>query len=381
MTNEPERRYLMPFILKDLAKKMVFLSGPRQVGKTTLALRLLGGDESHPAYFNWDNPGDQQRFLNQEFPAAQKLLIFDEIHKYARWRNYLKGLYDKTRSTRQYLVTGSARLDLFRRGGDALTGRYHFYHLHPLSLAEVDPLFHPEAVQSLLRFGGFPEPFFEQSDQNHRRWQLERHQQVLREDLRDLERVMEISLISLLADRLPALVGSPLSLNALREDLQVAHGTVRHWLAILERLYVFFRISPFGAPRIRAVKKEQKAYLWDWSAVLETGPRFENMVACQLLKYCHFVENTEGHRMELRYIRDTDKREIDFLVLKDGRPVFAVECQVKEDPLPPSLFYFAERLKIPKFYLVHLGTKDYAQATIPLRVLPFHIFVKEMELP
>lgn len=380
MTTALKNRYLTPHVQADLEEKIVLLSGPRQVGKTTLALGLLGGGESHPAYFNWDFEEDQRKLLQLEFPPGQKLLVLDEIHKYRRWRNWLKGLYDKTKSRFQYLVTGSARLDLYRQGGDALTGRTHFYRLHPFSLREIDPDCLPSTVEGLLQFGGFPEPFLSQSVTRHRRWARERRHQVLREDLRDLEKVEEVALLSRLVERLPDLIGSPLSINALREDLQVAHRTVQRWLAILERLFVIFRIAPFGSPRIRAVKKEQKGYLWDWSEVEAPGPRFENLVACQLLKYCDFLEDTEGHPMELRYLRDIDKREVDFVVLKKGKPLFAVECQLQDSPLSGSIAYFAERTPIPKFYVVHRSQKDYQHATLPLRVCPFQIFVKELGL-
>lgn len=378
MTKE---RYLAPFIRKDLKEKIVLLSGPRQVGKTTLALKILKGNEDHPAYFNWDYEADQRRLLNGEFPAGQTLLVLDEIHKYSRWRNWLKGLYDKTKSKRQYLVTGSARLDLYRRGGDALTGRTHSYRLHPFSLKETDPQLSASCLQDLLEFGGFPEPFMAHSATHHRRWQNERMHQVLREDLRDLERVEDVVLLSRLVERLPDLVGSPLSVNALREDLQVAHRTVQNWLMILERLFILFRIPPLGGPRIRAVKKEQKAYLWDWSMVKEPGPRFENLVASHLLKYCDFIEETEGFPMELRYLRDTDGREVDFVVLKEGKPLFAVECHLKETAMGRVLPYFAGRTPIPRFYLVHLSAPDYEHATLPIRVCPFQAFVKEQRLP
>ena len=374
-------RYLTPFIRKDLEEKMVLLSGPRQVGKTTLALRLLGGDETNPAYYNWDYPDDQKKPLNLEFPSGATRIVLDEIHKYKRWRNWLKGVYDKTKSHREYLVTGSARLDLYKRGGDALTGRYHSYILHPLSLREADSACSPSTVEPLLQFSGFPEPFFAQSEIGYRRWHRERTQQVLRDDLKDLERVEETVLIAQLAERLPDLIGSPLSINALREDLQVAHQTVQKWLVILEKLFVLFRVSPFGSAKIRAVKKEQKAYLWDWASVPDEGARFENMVASQLLKYCQLLEDTEGHNMELRYIRDTDKREIDFVVVQNGKPQFAVECQRSDKSVSPFIGYFAERLKIPRFYVVHLGQKDYAHAALPLRVLPFHKLVWELRLP
>lgn len=381
MARGTAERYITASVRSDLREKMVFVSGPRQVGKTTMALQILGRGEEDAAYFDWDDAGDQVRIIKQEFPAGRKLLVFDEIHKYRRWRNWLKGLYDKTRSKRRYLVTGSARLDLYRRGGDALTGRYHSYRLHPFSLREMDRGGGSQVTETLMRFGGFPEPLFAQSERRWRRWQVERARQVLRDDLRDLERVEEVVLVTRLAERIPDLIGSPLSVNALREDLQVAHQTVQNWLNILERLFVLFRIAPFGDPRIRAVKKEMKAYLWDWSAVPDTGNRFENLVACQLLKYCHFLEDVEGYPMELRYIRDTDRREVDFVVIKEGRPLFAVECKLSDAVVPSAIPYFAERLRIPQYYLVHMGTKDYEHATAPIRVLPFTRFVEELDLP
>lgn len=381
MARGTAERYITASVRSDLREKMVFVSGPRQVGKTTMALQILGRGEEDAAYFDWDDAGDQVRIIKQEFPAGRKLLVFDEIHKYRRWRNWLKGLYDKTRSKRRYLVTGSARLDLYRRGGDALTGRYHSYRLHPFSLREMDRGGGSQVTETLMRFGGFPEPLFAQSERRWRRWQVERARQVLRDDLRDLERVEEVVLVTRLAERIPDLIGSPLSVNALREDLQVAHQTVQNWLNILERLFVLFRIAPFGGPRIRAVKKEMKAYLWDWSAVPDTGNRFENLVACQLLKYCHFLEDVEGYPMELRYIRDTDRREVDFVVIKEGRPLFAVECKLSDAVVPSAIPYFAERLRIPQYYLVHMGTKDYEHATAPIRVLPFTRFVEELDLP
>ena len=176
-------------------------------------------------------------------------------------------------------------------------------------------------------------------------------------------------------------IGSPLSIKSLREDLQVAHETVDHWISILENLYVCFRLAPFGSPRIRAVKKEQKLYFWDWSQAPRGGARFENLVASHLLKFCHFREDTEGHRMELRFIRDTDKREIDFVVLQDQKPLFAVECKSGEKNVANAIYYYQERTNIPKFYQVHLGSVDYSPANKKIRVLPFHVFCRELELP
>ena len=234
-------------------------------------------------------------------------------------------------------------------------------------------------LETLMRFGGFPEPLLAGETRLWRRWQRERLARVVYEDLRDLENVRQVALVELLVEALPERVGSPLSIRSLSEDLQVAHETVARWLGILENLYVCFRIPPFGAPRIRAVKKENKLYLWDWSQTPGKGERFENLVACHLLKYCHHLEDTEGHRMELRFIRDTDRREVNFVVIRDGDPLFAVECKSGEKSPSPAIRYFRERTPIAHFYQVHLGERDYvANGT---RVLPFRTFCRELDLP
>jgi hypothetical protein len=372
------KRYLQDPIDADLAEKMVFVSGPRQVGKTTLALELIGArDARHPAYLSWDDVRARPRILRAEMPPGEPRVILDEIHKYARWRNLVKGLYDTRERGQAFLITGSARLDLYRRGGDSLQGRYHPYRLHPLSLPEVGG--GTDGLGALLRFGGFPEPFFRGSERHWRRWQRERLDRVVRDDLRDLERVREVSLIEVLIDALPARVGSPLSVKSLREDLEVAHDTAERWITILENLYVCFRVAPFGPSRIRAVKKERKLYLWDWSMVEDPGARFENLVASHLLKLCHFTEDTEGHRMELRFLRDTDKREVDFVVLRDRKPLFAVEAKTGERGVSPAIRYFKARTAIPRWFQVHLGAKDALVEGV--RVLPFAKLCEAVAVP
>jgi predicted AAA+ superfamily ATPase len=372
------KRYLHGPIALDLAEKMVFLSGPRQVGKTTLALGVIGADDArHAAYLSWDDVRARPRIQRGELPPGEPRIVLDEIHKYARWRNLVKGLYDTREAGQSFLITGSARLEVYRRGGDSLHGRYHSYRLHPVSLGEAGG--GRDALDGLLRFGGFPEPFCRASERHWRRWQRERLDRVIRDDLRDLERVREISLVELLIDALPPRVGSPLSVKGLREDLQVAHDTVDRWLSILENLYVCFRIAPFGPPRIRAVKKERKLYLWDWSMVSEPGARFENLVASHLLKLCHFIEDTEGYRMELRFLRDTDAREVDFVVLRDRKPLFAVEAKSGEREVSRAVRYFKERTSIPKWYQVHLGAKDAVIGGV--RLLPFARLCDELGIP
>ena len=377
--NKIYERYIKNSVNEDLESKMVFVAGPRQVGKTTCALTFLSPpNEQHPAYLNWDDIQVRSAILRGELPPNENIVVLDEIHKFARWRNLIKGFYDTHKSNISFIITGSARLDYYSKGGDSLQGRYHYYRLHPFSIPEINRNATENDVAKLLKFGGFPEPLLRGEEKFWRRWQRERLQRVIYEDIRDLENVKEISLLELLAEELPNRVGAPLSVKNLKELLQVAHETVERWLKIFERMYYCYRIPPFGAPKIRAVKKEQKLYFWDWSIVPDPGPRFENFIASHLLKYCNFIEDTEGFRMDLRFIRDTDKRAVDFVVLKQGRPIFAVECKSGEKNVNPALFYFKERTPIPKFYQVHEGRKDYVNNGV--RVLPVQNFCKELNL-
>ncbi len=364
-------RYLASPVFADLAEKMVFLGGPRQVGKTTLALSLLeDADESHPAYLNWDSYETQRMLLDGVLPADQSLLIFDEIHKYRHWRNLVKGFYDKFKSKKRFLITGSARLDHYRRGGDSLQGRYHYYRLHPFSLYELNNKPSRSDLSALLHYGGFPEPFLKQNARHWKRWQRERQSRVIQEDLINLESVKEVSQLGLLVRMLPEKVSSILSLNKLRQDLSVAFETADRWVTILENLYYCFRISPYGLPRLRAMKKERKLYLWDWSVCSDESARFENLVASHLLKFCHFREDTEGDEMELRFVRDANGRELDFVVVENNKPLFAVECKTGGRNLSRNITYFSQRTDIPYFYQVHTGDRDYERAELKARVIP-----------
>lgn len=362
-----KKRYLQAQIEKDLDAKMVFIGGPRQVGKTTLS-RLIG-EEKYPSfsYLLWDNREDRQVILSSEFDPKAKLLIFDEIHKYARWKNYIKGQFDKYKERFSILVTGSARLDLYRKGGDSMMGRYHYFRLHPFSLAELlfpqlpdikpfDELNFPEdpgsfsAFQKLLTFGGFPEPLFEESSESLHRWHNQRIERLVKEDIRDIESIRDLSLLQILIDNLPERVGSLFSLNALREDLEIAYGTIRLWMNVLENFYYHFRIYPYGAKTIRSLKKEPKMYLWDWSQVSDQGARLENMIGSHLLKLCHYLYDAKGYRVELFYLRDMDQHEVDFLITVDKKPWIAVEVKSSDRKVSKSLRYFGEKLKIPFQY-------------------------------
>lgn len=337
-------RYLEKTIREDLNNKMVFLAGPRQCGKTTLAKKLLGAEKpgGSTRYFNWDSLRDRDLILEERFPTGPGLIVLDEIHKYSRWRQIVKGLFDKRGDEISILVTGSAKLDHYRQGGDSLQGRYHFHRLHPLTYAELGAS-SPSDLKDLLTLGGFPEPFLSGSERQARRWSRDYRSRLVTEDLQDLEQVKDIALVQQLVLRLPQLVSAPLSINSLREDLHVAHQTVARWLNILENLYMIFRIYPFGAPSIKAVKKEAKHYHLDWTVVKSPGARLENLVACHLLKWCHFLEDTEGRDVELRYYRDTTGREVDFVILEENNPIMFIECKSSPGKRHRGLSYLKEK--------------------------------------
>ena len=350
------KRYLQEKIREALSKRMVFVGGPRQVGKTTLALQILGpkASERHPAYLNWDHPQDRKNLVEGILPAGEGLIILDEIHKYRSWRNLVKGLYDKNKGHIQFLITGSARLDYYRRGGDSLLGRYTYYRLHPFSLGEIGTK--KVEFDRLWTFGGFPEMYTVADEVLHRQWQRFRVERIIKDDLLSLEQVREVSQIELLTLLLKERVGTRLSPNGLRKKLSCSHESLIRWVGILENIYYCYRIYPYHpANRIRALKKESKVYLWDWSELTEEGAKFENLLASHLLKYCHYHEDIYGHKMELRFIRDKEGREIDFVVLKKGEALFAVECKLGERGPSKNIAYYASRTDIPTFYQVHRG--------------------------
>lgn len=369
-------RYLEPQVLKDLRRKMVFVGGPRQVGKTTLARRVLAGRQG---YLSWDITADRERILKQELPATE-LWVLDEVHKYRRWRNYIKGLYDAHGARHQILVTGSARLDLYRFGGDSLQGRYHYLRLHPLSFAELGlgTRSVQGRLQDLLQLGGFPEPFLSGSEIEARRWSREYRNRLVREEITSLEQVHDLGQLELMLLRLPELVGSPLSLNSLSEDLQLSHRTVRRWLGIFERMYAIFRIPPFGAPKIRAVKKAQKHYHLDWTLVPELPQRFENLVACHLLKWAHFRQDAEGREVDVCYFRDVGGREVDFVITENRRPAAFIECKWSDEPVSRGLRYLKQRFPgCDAWQISATGRKDYLSQEA-IRVCPAPLLLGQL---
>ena len=387
-----KERYLTDCALQDLSEKMVFIGGPRQVGKTTLAIELIASTFSHYGYFNWDNRADRRRIMNSDWPGNAELLILDEIHKYRKWKSLVKGEWDKLKNKYKFLITGSARLEIYRKGGDSLQGRYHYYRIHPFSLAEmmnrknkievgeeirIDQVPSFEEMISLDKFGGFPEPLIKQDERVLRRWHNEKVARLFREDIRDVEAVRDIASMTLLSDLLPLRVGSLLSINSIRDDLEVSHRAVSSWISILESFYYCFRIYPFTGKAIRSIKKEPKLYLWDWSEIEEESIRFENMIASHLLKTVHFLYDYEGFKIKLYFLRDVDKREVDFLVTVNEKPWFVVE--VKQNDTNPSkqLKYFNDRLHIPYLYQV-VKKKDVDRYVDRVRIVSSDRFLSSL---
>lgn len=373
----PKRIYVAS-ILKDLEKKMVFIGGPRQVGKTTLAISLIKNyKDGSLAYLNWDNELSRKTILRSDWPKDEPLIVFDEIHKRKNWQSLVKGIWDTWKNTQKFIVTGSARLDIFRKGGDSMLGRYHYYRIHPYTLPELG--INSENLKALMLYGGFPEPLIERNETELRRWHLQRISKIVRIDLRDLENVSDLDKVELLAESLQSKVGSLFSYKSLAEDLETSDKTIKRWVQILDSLYYCYLISPYGSTKIKALKKTQKLYLWDWSQIENESARFENMVASHLLKLCDYWQDVLGYRTELRYIRDETGKECDFIVLKDRKPVFAVECKLNSTDISPSLLYFKSKINIPKWYQVNLNNKN--RIVDPtFSILSFDKFCKEVGL-
>ena len=362
-----KERYLTKCIVEDLSDKMVFVGGARQVGKTTLARKLIAPHFESSGYYNWDYRPDRQRILQSEFPGESSLIIFDEIHKYKKWKTLVKGIYDTQKERHRFLITGSARLNIYRKGGDSLQGRYHYYTLHPFSLAEmlgitnkvepfreipIQPNEYFQDLELLEYYGGFPEVLIKQNNRTLRRWHHEKLERLFREDVRDLQAVRDIGSIQLLGDLLPQKVGSLLSINSIREDIEVSHRAATSWLSILELFYYHFRIYPYHDKIIRSIKKEPKVYLVDWSEVPDESARFENLLASHILKLIHYMVEYQGHQAQLYFLRNVDKKEVDFFVCVNSRPWFCVEAKLSDTIPSSNLFYYKERLQIPYLYQV-----------------------------
>ncbi|HAH32752.1 MAG TPA: hypothetical protein DCL44_10610 [Elusimicrobia bacterium] len=352
--------------------KMVFISGPRQAGKTTLAKAILK-EAGQGIYFNWDIITDQKKlikdpyFFEKENRDHKKRfpVVFDEIHKYSKWKNYLKGAYDGYGGEFPFIVTGSGRLDLFKKGGDSLLGRYFSVPLFPLTIGELlgrapdwkafkaqlpdmpQTLDSRGSYESLFKLSGFPEPFAKGSEVFYRMWFQERKSLLIREDIKNAYAIREISNVEVLSNLLPDKIGGPLSINSLREDVGAAFDTVKDWLLILAQFYYLFSIRPFSKSIARAIKKEAKIYLYDWVEVPEESFRFENLVALHLYKAVSLWRALGQADVELFYLRDKEKREVDFVLAEKGRPLVLIECKLNDAEISGNLTAFQNKTGTP----------------------------------
>lgn len=363
-------RYLVPQLRRDLHKKLVLLAGPRQCGKTTLAKSLL---DAKGQYFNWDIARDRKIIRELAWPKDASLLVFDELHKAPKWKNFLKGVVDQYGNRPPVLATGSARLDALRTAGDALTGRQYFYRLHPIDVAE-SATFLPtipldERVERLLATGGFPEAFLNPPEAP--RLRNDRMELVMRDDLADLSRISSwrraVDLVELLRER----VGKPVNFDNLARTLAISPPTVRAWVELLEKLYVVFLLPPYSRQLARSIRKDRRVFFFDCGAAYDDtgGAQLENLVACSLLKWVHFRKDSRGENWELYYLRDKEDREVDFVVTRNRQVHWLIEVKTSDDALSKNLKYYAEKLR-PREALQLVLKFDRPLERSGIRILP-----------
>lgn len=361
------KRAIEEQIKKDLDEKIVLLSGPRQVGKTTISKMVFPGNFE---YFNLDSGKDRLIIKKEAWKKDCDLVIFDELHKMKNWKRWLKGIYDTQGVRPRIFVTGSSRLDTYRKGGDSLAGRFFYFRLHPFSVAEVKETFAPDiALDRIMSVGGFPEPFLKASPVTAKRWQKTHIDRIIKEDIFDISSPHNIRGIETLVELLRQSVGSPIAYDSLARDLEVAAPTVKQWIKILESLYIIFTITPYSKNIARSLKKQPKVYFYDTGYIRDDpGARLENAVACALLKRLHYLEDTRGERCTLNYLKDKQKREVDFLTVRDGQPEKLIEVKITDIDVK-NLTHFSNLLSPPaeSLLLVKNLSREQDQGRIKIR--------------
>lgn len=381
-------RYLKASLQRDALKnkKMAFISGPRQVGKTTLGRSLLKSDKN---YFSWDRPDFRKKWVREPASTLKDIhsgpVLFDELHKHKTWKSHLKGLYDQYGDRLPLLVTGSARLDLYKKGNDSLLGRYIPYRLHPFSVAEKkepptpDQIFHKNRVcypwKDLMALGGFPEPLLAGHEKKAQRWSRLQLDRLAFEDTRDVKNLSDLNTFRVLLDLIPEKVGSLFSFNSLREDLGVAYATVREWVLLSEILYYGFFIKPYSKNLKRSLRAEPKYYLYDILQIPDKPQRCENLTALHLLKAVHFWTDIGEGFFDLHFVRDKEKREVDFLITYDKKPWILIECKSNSKTPSGHMLYFSEKLgTVHNYQLVTDNKYDREYPLQNVRVLGYQKF-------
>jgi len=334
-------------IINDLEKKMVFITGPRQVGKTWLAREIARSFE-RSIYLNYDSVGDRDIIKKEAWLEDTGLLILDELHKMDGWKNYVKGVYDTRPAGMRILVTGSARLEAFREGGDSLAGRFFRHRLLPFSPAEVAHVGESVDMPRFLARGGFPEPFLAAEDRDADRWRMQYLDGLIRTDILDFEKIHDFKAIQVIVELLRSRTGSPVSYQSLAEDVGVAPNTVKKYIQVLESLFIVFRVTPFARNIARSIVKTPKIYFYDTGLVNgDEGARFENMVALCLLKHVWGRMDLQGRAAALHYIRTRDGAEVDFCLVEENRPQRLIEVKRADGNPGRGLINFSRRYDIP----------------------------------
>lgn len=356
-------------------RQMIFLAGPRQVGKTTIT-QQIELYHSNYYYLNWDDSTHRKLVIKGSQAIANYLqlstitdskpiIVFDEIHKYKKWKQFLKGFFDLYENKCQIVVTGSTKLDMYRRGGDSLMGRYFIYHIFPLSVGELlstqmrtTDIVNPKKIDSnllekLLHFGGFPEPFLKAEQRFSNNWQRLRKQQLLKEDIREASQIQDLAELEVLMDLLVEEASQLLNVASIANQLNVAESTIHRWIKTLKSFYYCYTIQPWHKNVRRSLRKTSKIYLWDWSMIADTGRRYENFIASHLYKAVQFWTDLGLGEYELFYLRDKEKREVDFLVTKNKKPWFLVEAKNSNNQaISANLHYYWKQLNVAHAFQV-----------------------------
>jgi len=395
-------RYIQKSLIKDLNRKPVLLSGPRQCGKTVLSKQL---QLQNYQYLNFDVIMDRKIILKMNWHRDKELIIFDELHKMKKWKTWLKGIFDSNTPKQKFLVTGSAKLNTFKKVGDSLAGRYFNYRLYPLDLYEIMRLYEnpinqkplrnllnnsslssrlqlcKEFQERLLSVSGFPEPFLEKESGFYVRWQQTHLDIILKQDLLDTENIKSIKQIEILATLLTERVGSLLSYNSLREDLHTDDKSIKRWVDILENAYVIFRIYPFSNKKmVTSIKKAPKVYFFDYGRVDDLALRVENLVAFSLLKQIHYQLDVKGIIYDLHYVRNKQKKEIDFLVTKNKKPHLLIEVKLSNSIVSENFVYFEKYFpNIKKIQVVRELDRGYLSRE-GVQVMPLHLWLADLDL-